>query len=143
MWNRSIDKDIGIVEGCVLPNSTLTGFRLPRPEDDLFFAGMQAKIDEFPDRFRVFQIGFSLYERAWTLRGMENLIVDFYDHPTFVHELLESIADYNIAQVKHAWNTTSTPSTSEMTGGNSVDFRWVQSWGVSSSFPSYGGCTRR
>ena len=47
-----------------------------------------AKIARFPDRFRVFQIGFSLYERAWTLRGMENLMMDFYDHPQFVHELL-------------------------------------------------------
>jgi uroporphyrinogen decarboxylase len=50
----------------------------------------------------VFQIGFSLYERAWTLRGMENLILDFHDHPQFVHELLAAIADYNIAQVCEA-----------------------------------------
>jgi uroporphyrinogen decarboxylase len=50
----------------------------------------------------VFQIGFSLYERAWTLRGMEPLMTDFYDHPKFVHELLNRIADYNIAQVREA-----------------------------------------
>jgi uroporphyrinogen decarboxylase len=50
----------------------------------------------------VFQIGFSLYERAWTLRGMENLMMDFIDHPQFVHELLRAIADYNIAQAKEA-----------------------------------------
>ena len=50
----------------------------------------------------MFQIGFSLYERAWTLRGMENLMMDFHDHPEFVHELLDRIADYNIAQVREA-----------------------------------------
>ena len=50
----------------------------------------------------MFQIGFSLYERAWTLRGMEPLMIDFYDHPEFVHELLGRIADYNIAQVREA-----------------------------------------
>ena len=52
--------------------------------------------------FRLFQIGFSLYERAWTLRGMENLLMDFLINPDFVHELFSSIADYNIAQLKEA-----------------------------------------
>ena len=48
----------------------------------------------------MFQIGFSLYERAWTLRGMENLLVDFHDHPKFVRDLFDRIADYNVAQVR-------------------------------------------
>ena len=34
--------------------------------------------------FRLFQIGFSLYERAWTLRGMENLLKDFLINPGFI-----------------------------------------------------------
>jgi uroporphyrinogen decarboxylase len=55
-----------------------------------------------PDCHRVFPIGFSLYERAWTLRGMENLMMDFIENPGFVRELLRAIADYNIAQVRHA-----------------------------------------
>ena len=29
-------------------------------------------------------------------------MLDFYDNPGFVHELLETIADYNIAQVEKA-----------------------------------------
>jgi uroporphyrinogen decarboxylase len=33
---------------------------------------------------------------------MEQLMIDFYDHPDFVHELLHTIADYNIAQVQEA-----------------------------------------
>ena len=33
---------------------------------------------------------------------MTNLMMDFYDHPTFVHELMEAIGAYNIAQVKKA-----------------------------------------
>ena len=33
---------------------------------------------------------------------MQNLLMDFYDHPDFVHSLLESIADYNIAQIREA-----------------------------------------
>ena len=33
---------------------------------------------------------------------MENLMMDFLDHPDFVRELLRAIADYNITQVKKA-----------------------------------------
>lgn len=101
-WDRTVDKDIGIVEGCVLLEPTLAGYTFPDPLDPRFFADIPGKIAQFPDRFRVFYLGFSLFERAWTLRGMENLMFDFVDNPEFVHELLGSIADYNIAQVREA-----------------------------------------
>ena len=102
VWDRSVDKDIGNVEGCVLSRPSLSGYEFPNPLDPRFFADIRPKIARFPDRFRVFQIGFSLYERAWTLRGMQNLLMDFYDHPDFVRDLLNAIAGYNIAQVKKA-----------------------------------------
>jgi uroporphyrinogen decarboxylase len=102
VWDRSVDKDIGVVQGQVLPAPTLEGYEFPDPLDPRFYAHISEKIDRFGDRFRVFQIGFSLYERAWTLRGMETLMMDFYDHPDFVRELFNAIADYNIAQVKQA-----------------------------------------
>jgi len=102
VWDRSVDKDIGVVVGQVLPEPTLKGYEFPDPLDRRFFENIPAKIARYGDRFRVFQIGFSLYERAWTLRGMMNLMMDFYDHPDFVHELLAAIADYNIMQIQEA-----------------------------------------
>jgi uroporphyrinogen decarboxylase len=102
VWDRSIDKDIGNVAGCVLPEATLQGYAFPDPLDPRFFADIPGRLERYGDRFRVFQIGFSLYERAWTLRGMQNLLMDFYDHPEFVHSLLNAIADYNIAQIQEA-----------------------------------------
>ncbi len=102
VWNRSVDRDIGVVEGQVLPEPTLAGWRPPDPLDRRFHADIPAKLAARPDAFRVYSIGFSLYERAWTLRGMESLMMDFLDHPGFVRELLETIADYNIAQVREA-----------------------------------------
>ena len=101
-WDRSVDKDIGVVRGCVLAEPTLSGFALPDPLDPRFFSDIPGKIQRHGARFRVFQLGFSLWERAWTLRGTENLMMDFYDRPRFVRELLETIADYNIAQVEKA-----------------------------------------
>lgn len=102
VWDRTIDKDIGNVEGCVLPQPTLAGYEFPNPLDRRFFVDIPEKIERCADRLRVFQLGFSLYERAWTLRGMENLMVDFLDHPAFVHELFTAIVDYNIVQVEEA-----------------------------------------
>jgi uroporphyrinogen decarboxylase len=102
VWDRRVDKDIGIVKGCVLAEPSLAGYRFPDPRDPRFFRDIPAAIARCPERFRVFQLGFSLFERAWTLRGMENLMLDFVDHPGFVHELLGRIADYAIEQVREA-----------------------------------------
>jgi uroporphyrinogen decarboxylase len=102
IWDRSVDKDIGIVEGCVLPEPTLKNYTFPNPLDPRFFDTIPERIAASPDRYRVFQIGFSLYERAWTMRGMEALMIDFYDNPDFVLDLFNAIADYNIAQVREA-----------------------------------------
>ena len=102
VWDRSVDKDIGVVEGTVLPEPELSGYVFPDPLDKRFFTGIDEKIAARPDCFRVFRIGFSLYERAWTLRGMENLMMDMIENPEFVHELMDTIADYNIAQLNRA-----------------------------------------
>ncbi|MFC2112337.1 uroporphyrinogen decarboxylase family protein, partial [Bacteroidota bacterium] len=102
IWDRSIDKDIGNVSGSLLEEPNLDGYEFPNPLDPRFFEEIPQKLDKYPDRYRVFCIGFSLYERAWAMRGMENLLMDFIMYPDFVKELMEKIADYNIAQVREA-----------------------------------------
>ena len=102
VWDRSIDKDIGNVQGTVLPEPTMDSYDFPDPLDKRFFEDIPEKIEKYGDRFRVFSLGFSLYERAWTLRGMENLLMDMVAHQDFVHDFLSRIADYNIAQVHEA-----------------------------------------
>jgi len=102
VWDRSIDRDIGRVKGCVLSRPDLAGYSFPDPLDSRFFDSIPEKITRYGDRFRVFQIGFSLFERAWTLRGMQNLLMDFLDHPGFVCQLFNAIAEYNIAQFEKA-----------------------------------------
>jgi len=102
VWDRSVDRDIGIVCQTVLPEPSLKGYVWPDPTEERFFQDIPDRIAGQPECFRVFCIGFSLYERAWTMRGMENLLTDFYQHPDFVRELFESIAEYNIAQLRRA-----------------------------------------
>jgi uroporphyrinogen decarboxylase len=103
IWDRSRDKDIGNVKGQVLPGPTLEGYAFPDPLEPFFFGDMKARIEkDAGERYRVFQVGFSLFERAWTLRGMEALMMDFIENPDFAHRLLGAIADFQTAQVKEA-----------------------------------------
>jgi uroporphyrinogen decarboxylase len=103
IWDRSRDKDIGNVKGQVLPEPTMAGYSFPDPVNPAIFDKLQETLDrDNGERFRVFSIGFSLFERAWTLRGMEALMMDFIDQPDFAHALLRAIADFQIAQVREA-----------------------------------------
>jgi len=102
VWDRTIDKDIGNPRSpYVITEPSIDGVFFPDPHDPRFFANIEPEIDKKPELFRVFQIGFSLYERAWSMRGMENLLMDMMMNPEFVHELFTQIADYNIAQLNH------------------------------------------
>lgn len=102
VWDRSIDKDIGDVKEVVLHGPTLKGYDFPDPRDPRYFENIEQEISKKPEMFRVFQIGFSLYERAWTMRGMANLLMDFCANPGFVHQLMNRICDYNISQIDKA-----------------------------------------
>lgn len=102
IWDRSIDKDIGNVQGSLLPEPSLKGYVFPNPRDKRYFKDIPDRIARYGDRFRLYALGFSLFERAWTMRGMENLLMDFCLNPGFVHELMEAITEYNLEQIDEA-----------------------------------------
>ena len=102
VWNRSIDSDIGDVEGEVLSEPNFNNYEFPDPLDERCYSIINDRIESNPDCFRIYNMNLSLYERAWTLRGVENLLMDFCENPEFLHELLNKITDYNIAQIKKA-----------------------------------------
>ena len=102
VWDRRIDKDIGNIDSPILKEPTLQGYEFPNPKEAFLFSDIEPKIASNPDMFRVFQIGFSLFERAWTLRGMENLLMDFMINPDFAEELLNQITAYNLQQIEKA-----------------------------------------
>jgi uroporphyrinogen decarboxylase len=101
-WDRSVDRDIGNVCNALLPERNLDKLAWPDPRDPARFEGFGAKCAASQGRFVQFGIGFSLFERAWTLRGMENLFMDMIEAPSFVDELLDAICDYNVALAEQA-----------------------------------------
>lgn len=99
VWNRSVDKDIGVVANRVLPEASLANYQLPNPYIASLLDAYPRFVESSPDRFRVASLGFSLFERAWSLRSMDQLLIDMLDAPEFVHELFNSITEYNLAQI--------------------------------------------
>jgi len=48
--------------------------------------------------------GFTLFERAWTLRGLDNFMVDMAVDPPYVEELLDRIVQIQLVLIQHFIN---------------------------------------
>jgi uroporphyrinogen decarboxylase len=100
LWNRTIDTDIGVVEAYQLKERSLSDYSFPDPLDPQRFAGLPAFITANADRFRYISMGFSLFERAWSLRGMSELLVDMLESPAWADTLLDGILAFNLAVIQ-------------------------------------------
>jgi uroporphyrinogen decarboxylase len=98
VWNKSgADKDIGVIDSIAIKDpDELDSYHFPPVDEAYIRARMKSLIESRGDRYAVAAIGFSLFERAWTLRGMENLLCDMLTEPDFVHALLERITQRNL-----------------------------------------------
>ncbi len=101
VWNRTVDRDIGNPDAAVLASGNLDDVKFPDPHDPTRYEGLAGLCEERADDFLVGSIGFSLFERAWTLRGMEQLLIDMVTDAAFVEALFERITDWNLAVIDH------------------------------------------
>ena len=101
VWNRTLDRDIGVVENEVLPEPSLSTLTLPDPDAPMLYEGAECVKAEHPDKFFMGTGGFSLWERAWSLRGMTALMMDLIENPAFVHDLLDAICDWNVRVIRN------------------------------------------
>lgn len=101
VWNRTKDRDIGVVDGLLLPDPENNSYRFPTVDELSLRKHIEETIEtgRSQGQFIVFNISFSMFERAWTLRGMENLLIDFIENPAFVHRLMSDICDYNLKAI--------------------------------------------
>ena len=103
VWNRTIDKDIGNVESYQIQEPRdLDRYEFPDPQDPRRCQDYAEITAAQADYYLLWSLGFSLFERAWTLRGMENLLMDMALRPTFVEELLDAILEWNLAAMEQA-----------------------------------------
>ena len=97
IWDRRHGGDFGVVEQYLLPDAALSGYTFPAPNEKLIREKCQRLMCRKEEQFTLYTIGFSLFERAWTLRSMPELLMDFLVNQEFAHELLERITEYNLA----------------------------------------------
>ncbi len=101
VWNKNAASgSIGLVQEHPLKRRSLNGYEFPAAVGAKTFELYPQTIEERGDYFLVTGIGFSLFERAWTLRGMEELLVDMVEAPGFVDELLDAITDWNLVLLR-------------------------------------------
>jgi uroporphyrinogen decarboxylase len=89
------------VEEYLLKEPDIATYRFPQPDLAHNAETWERLVAEHPNEFRFGGVGFSMFERAWTLRGMENLLADMILNPRFVDDLLDKILEYNLAVIDH------------------------------------------
>lgn len=103
VWDVSVDKDIGTP--CDYPirqKADLAGYKWPKIVDDGWRSDIVQNLAAGKDLFRRYNLGFSLFERAWTMMGMEHLLMAMVNDPQFVEELLDAIVEHNLQQIRAA-----------------------------------------
>jgi uroporphyrinogen decarboxylase len=98
IWNKEQEGDFGVVQDYLLKEPELGEYVFPVPDEKLIREKCE-KLEKQNEKFRMYIIGFSLFERAWTLRSVPELLIDFLMNKEFVNELLDRIVEYNNAVV--------------------------------------------
>ena len=101
VWNRTIDQDIGVVDDYLLKSRSLQPISFPDPHHQRRYDRLPSFIAANRDRFRVVSVGYSLFERAWSLRGMAELLVDMLEAPHWVDELFDAITAFQLSTIEH------------------------------------------
>ena len=103
IWDRTVDKDIGIP--CDWPIKTpadLDRYVWPEEKREEPWDAIRRTLAAHPDQFSRFEVGFSLFERAWTMRSMEELLIDMIERPEFVEAFLDRIVEQNLKRIHKA-----------------------------------------
>lgn len=95
VWLLDQEGDFGVVENCLLEEPNLDNYQFPEPDEKLIREKCK-RLEKQTNKFRMYIIGFSMFERAWTLRSMEKFLMDFILEKNFAHTLLDRIAEYNM-----------------------------------------------
>jgi uroporphyrinogen decarboxylase len=72
----------------------LAGYKMPDPYHAGRFDPAKALADRYRGDLFVFgKLGMTLFERAWSIRGMDRILVDMIERPGFVDALLDRILE--------------------------------------------------
>lgn len=83
----------------VLKKPSLKGFKFPTLIKDEEVPRLAEWCENNADKFKMYTFGLLFWERAWALRGMENILMDMVAEPSFVHELFERLMELHLEAI--------------------------------------------
>lgn len=99
IWDRGAQEgDFGIVKVPPVTEAEIGDYVFPEPDEALIREKCERLVAQ-KDKFTMYIIGFSLYERLWALHGVEDTLMDFLMEPEFIEEMLNKIVEYNLKVV--------------------------------------------
>lgn len=99
-WDRTFDKDIGVVANTLVTPENFDSYIFPDPDDPYMYKGFAEKVRNRGDSLAVAKMGYCLFERAWSLAGMENILMCMITEKDFVHQILDKIVEYNLKVIE-------------------------------------------
>ena len=98
VWNRTgADKDIGVVDQPLIEDLEEYDYEFPEPDIARLRRDIETLIETKEDRFTFFGFGFLMFERSWSLMGMENTLAAMILNP----EELEVLYDKICCELNH------------------------------------------
>ncbi len=101
-WDRHVDKDIGVVCNRLVTPENVESFEFPDPSDPRRYESFDRAVAANSSTAVLVSLGFSLFERAWTLAGMENVLMAMVADKRFANTLLDRILEFNLAIIENA-----------------------------------------
>lgn len=109
IWGVTWEKKIADVMGFPVKNplattDALKDYKWPDPDDPRYVVRIKEQLERFDRTSDAFLSGShrdTLWERAYMLVGMENIMEYFYSEPSYVKEILHNITDFQLSIAKH------------------------------------------
>lgn len=100
VWNRSgADKDIGVIENPLIKDLEDNDYIFPEPDIARMRHEIEMMLSTREDKFTVIDFGFCMFERSWTLMGMENVLMNMILCPDELEQFYDRICDYMLRLV--------------------------------------------
>lgn len=96
-WMASKDGgDVGIIAGYPLEEDELGDYRFPVVDKE-FASGICDQLEgDNGEHFTMFSITMGFFERSWSLRGMENIMIDMCINEPFTYQIYEKILEHHL-----------------------------------------------
>ncbi len=99
-WIRSEVANMGQVKGHPLENWTaLDDYQWPSPDDPTLYEGMESRFEGSDGKYVLTGIFMLLFERMYSLRGMENVLIDFCLERKRAEMLADRIVEYDLGVI--------------------------------------------